>query len=77
LELISLKKSTEVRSDHLLAIINCVYELAASDQLDVLDMYGDNEQGLDSDEQLEYIQQLKQNIERLVMNGHCELTISK
>lgn len=69
-----MKKSVEVRSDHLLAIIDYAYQQMVDSDIPVLDV-GDNENDLNIDEQLEYVQELLHSMRMLTFDGHRDLVI--
>jgi deoxyribodipyrimidine photolyase len=67
-------KMIDLRSDHLLAVVAYAYEQAASSDIDVLD-FGANENDLNSDEQLEYLQHMLTSLQRLTAGGNQDLLI--
>lgn len=70
-----MKKSTVFRSDHLQAIIDYALHQAVMNDIAVLD-WGDNQNALNSEEQLEEIQRLSDDIKEMIAtSGHRELTI--
>lgn len=65
---------TEVRSDHLIAMINYCYEQAKDSHIEVLD-FGDNEEKLSYDEQLDYIATVHDAIVDLRANHNRDLLV--
>lgn len=63
-----------MRSDHLLAVLEYAIEQAKSSDIEVLD-YGDNENALALEDQVEWLLDAKQQVLELVQNGHRDLEL--
>lgn len=66
----------ELRSDHLLAVVNYALEQAENSGIEVLE-WGDNENALSYSEQLDYIKEMQQHLQQLVASGNCDLLVEK
>lgn len=67
-------RTTDVRSDHLIAVFDyALYTLVTGRGL-VLD-YGDNENDLDEEEQAFYVECVLRQLKELVADGHQDLLI--
>lgn len=62
------------RSDHLLAVLHYALEQAEASGIEVLD-FGDNENDLDYEEQIEEINSMIKHVNQLCASGHNSLNI--
>ena len=63
------------RSDHLKAVLIYALEQAKTSEIKVLD-FGDNENALDYEEQVEAIESMLATIEKLTINGNRDIHFS-
>lgn len=66
----------DLRSDHLIAVVEYALEQTLTSGIEVLN-FGDNENALQGNEQLDYIKHMLNSLEKLVATGNQDLLIVK
>lgn len=63
-----------MRTDHLIAVLNYALEQAKTSSIPVLD-FGDNENDLKEEEQVEELQSMLNEVKNLIVEGHTEVNV--
>lgn len=64
----------DLRSDHLIAVVEYALEQALTSEIEVLN-FGDNENYLQGSEQIDYIKEMLNSLEKLTAKGNQDLLI--